>query len=601
MTTSFTTNFRIPIPDFMSEPWHAQLQAAIQAVDGLVYKALVAVNINLWLHATTYNIGNIAIDPVDGSTWLCKVGNVSASGVTTFAQDRAAHPTYWAAFVSTINPRGAYANNTTYAYYDLVYDATLKIIALCTTAYTSGAGPANLNTEAANWAFLAVFPVATTAASISYDHTASGLAAITAQAAIDEDHADLIAAIATTTALTALVATKAPLASPALTGNPTAPTQAPNDNSTKLSTTAYAAAAIAAILPISSANIADAAITPRKLFTSVIGFANTMVNGVLTQTQNAGAQTFAIKTLASAGAADPSATDPVFIAFRGTSSVSGLVNVIMVTAALSITIPAGQGIGFTNNVPGRVWIGALNNAGVVELYVINALTGTNIYPLQGWGIFANTSAVVGAGSSGVPYSTTARAGVAYTVLGYYTWEAGGTLAAAGTWGTTPTRASLYQPGTVPLPGQEIQRVRFTSGAVSGVGATVTPVDDTIPQITEGDQYMASPSLTPISSANVVDVVCQAIVSNAGTGRQVGALFQDATANAIAVDDTIGSAGQNCIHHLEYEAQLQILTATVFKFRSGNSAGNGATFNGTGGARLFGGAYNSFIRVREIQA
>ena len=36
------------------------------------------------------------------------------------------------------------------------------------------------------------------------------------------------------------LALKAPLASPALTGNPTAPTQAANDNSTKLATTAYA-------------------------------------------------------------------------------------------------------------------------------------------------------------------------------------------------------------------------------------------------------------------------------------------------------------------------------------------------------------------------
>ncbi|OWV62593.1 hypothetical protein ATY75_12275 [Rhizobium sp. N122] len=42
------------------------------------------------------------------------------------------------------------------------------------------------------------------------------------------------------------LALKAPLASPALTGNPTAPTQSPNDNSTKLATTAYADAAVVA-------------------------------------------------------------------------------------------------------------------------------------------------------------------------------------------------------------------------------------------------------------------------------------------------------------------------------------------------------------------
>lgn len=42
------------------------------------------------------------------------------------------------------------------------------------------------------------------------------------------------------------LAAKAPLASPALTGSPTAPTQTPSDNSTKLATTAYTDAAVAA-------------------------------------------------------------------------------------------------------------------------------------------------------------------------------------------------------------------------------------------------------------------------------------------------------------------------------------------------------------------
>lgn len=48
-------------------------------------------------------------------------------------------------------------------------------------------------------------------------------------------------------ALATLVGTKAPLASPALTGNPTAPTQAPGNNSTRLATTAFVAAALAAL------------------------------------------------------------------------------------------------------------------------------------------------------------------------------------------------------------------------------------------------------------------------------------------------------------------------------------------------------------------
>lgn len=59
--------------------------------------------------------------------------------------------------------------------------------------------------------------------------------------------------IADVTGLQAALDAKAPLASPALTGNPTAPTQAQADDSTKLATTAYVRAAIAALIATSPA------------------------------------------------------------------------------------------------------------------------------------------------------------------------------------------------------------------------------------------------------------------------------------------------------------------------------------------------------------
>lgn len=49
------------------------------------------------------------------------------------------------------------------------------------------------------------------------------------------------------TTVTNALAAKAPLASPALTGNPTAPTQAPGNNTTRIATTAFVAAALATI------------------------------------------------------------------------------------------------------------------------------------------------------------------------------------------------------------------------------------------------------------------------------------------------------------------------------------------------------------------
>jgi hypothetical protein len=49
------------------------------------------------------------------------------------------------------------------------------------------------------------------------------------------------------TTITNALALKAPLASPALTGNPTAPTQAPGNNTTRIATTAFVTAALATI------------------------------------------------------------------------------------------------------------------------------------------------------------------------------------------------------------------------------------------------------------------------------------------------------------------------------------------------------------------
>lgn len=79
--------------------------------------------------------------------------------------------------------------------------------------------------------------------------TTAALALKAATTYVDAQDAALTAAVALKAAttyvdaadatLTAAIALKAPLASPALTGNPTAPTQTAGDNSTKIATTAY--------------------------------------------------------------------------------------------------------------------------------------------------------------------------------------------------------------------------------------------------------------------------------------------------------------------------------------------------------------------------
>ncbi len=81
----------------------------------------------------------------------------------------------------------------------------------------------------------------------------------------------------------------------------------------------------------------------------------------------------------------------------------------------------------------------------------------------------------------------------------------------------------------------VQQVVSTITGAVATGATVLPVDDTIPQNNEGDQYM-SLAITPKSATStlVIEVVCNGSSSAAGGNYISAALFQDSTANALAV-------------------------------------------------------------------
>ena len=153
-------------------------------------------------------------------------------------------------------------------------------------------------------------------------------------------------------------------------------------------------------------------VSAQYLASSAVALGGTMLNGTIVPSNAANALTFTIQTLAGA---TPSATDPVYFLFRNATPGTGNYSVISVTSALSVTIPTSSTLGFANATPGRIWLAAINNAGTVELAVINCLTSTatskSIYPLAGWGII-NTTALGGpSNSSGVFYSTIARSSV----------------------------------------------------------------------------------------------------------------------------------------------------------------------------------------------
>lgn len=331
------------------------------------------------------------------------------------------------------------------------------------------------------------------------------------------------------------------------------------------------------------------AVASLSLLQSAAAFGLNMLNGTISASVSGSALTLAIKTLAGA---DPAASDPVWFVFRSATPASGGLSVIAVTAPLSVTVPAASTLGFINATPGRIWITGVNNGGVVSLAVINCLLGTNIFPLAGWGIASVTPFGGGANTAQVFFGTGTFANVPYSVLGYCSYEAGSTLATAGTYLTAPTRVELYRPG-VPLPGQVVQQLTTTNGANSTNAVNYT-ASNTPPAAATGVSAAAR-AITPTSSANLIRVTGQAMLfSQAG-----GAVFAYLDDGASTVEVSGGPQGTLAIFYQVLAAVLTTLTYTLYYV--GNSSANVAFLNSTTTGAQFGGKANSFLRAEEIMA
>lgn len=134
------------------------------------------------------------------------------------------------------------------------------------------------------------------------------------------------------------------------------------------------------------------------------------------------------------------------------------------------------------------------------------------------------------------------------------------------------------------------------------GTTLVPSDDTIPQSTEGDQYMTL-THTPKSATNKLDIEVIAFMSSSNSGNNIiGALFKDSDADAMAAGairaDTADAPEALIINHVMTAGTTSAIT---FKFRAGPQVAATVRINGTSIGRIFGGITKSSIRVREYKA
>lgn len=132
------------------------------------------------------------------------------------------------------------------------------------------------------------------------------------------------------------------------------------------------------------------------------------------------------------------------------------------------------------------------------------------------------------------------------------------------------------------------------------GTTIMPKDDTIPQITEGTEFM-SLVIGPqnVNNRLLISVVIALATSVAASWIST-ALFQDATAGALAAAIAYrATADRGVMVSFTHKMIAGTVAATTFRVRAGPSTAATVTLNGEVGVRVYGGVMASSITITEV--
>jgi len=161
------------------------------------------------------------------------------------------------------------------------------------------------------------------------------------------------------------------------------------------------------------------------------------------------------------------------------------------------------------------------------------------------------------------------------------------------------QAGTSRSATIGLSVGVYQTVSVQTGAVA-TGTTLIPQDDTIPQIGEGNEFMTL-AVTPKSATSKLVVDVTWIGSSTAINNLTVALFQDSTANALALGVATMAAGYSTTVSFRHIMTSGTTSATTFRVRAGGNAASTLTMNGVTSARMYGGVMASSIVIQEVAA
>jgi len=146
-------------------------------------------------------------------------------------------------------------------------------------------------------------------------------------------------------------------------------------------------------------------------------------------------------------------------------------------------------------------------------------------------------------------------------------------------------------------GITVQQV-YASTTAYATGTTAIPVDDTIPQKTEGSELLTV-TITPTNSSNLLLI---RFVGNVyrPSANAFCALFQDATTNALSANFRGNSGVDTQVMVLEYRMVAGTTSATTFRIRMGLDTTAAWQVNSCSlGSRCMGGVACTVLTVTEL--
>lgn len=281
MTTPVTLNIALKMPNFNDSPWHDELNENFANIDALFRSVLgLSALLGEYQNSTAVTEGQRYYDATTGTYYEAQSDFTTMAAPNTFATERSTYPLRWsqldaqqaldaASNAAASETAAAASASAASDYADAAAASASTATTQASTATTQAgiataqavlAAAAKTAAEAAQVAAEAA--VATVTPMEDQINAASSVAFSTADEfgayqdgtgdLIKQTWAEIVSALGDTfyteTEADALLAAKAPLASPTFTGTPLAPTQTPGTNTTSIATTAFVQAAVAALV-----------------------------------------------------------------------------------------------------------------------------------------------------------------------------------------------------------------------------------------------------------------------------------------------------------------------------------------------------------------